>query len=804
MRQPLVGGSGLQRHLLVRTLLLSLVPLVVLAGVCAVVTEHLLMERFEADAVARAQAVTTRLRDRVTATSQAARMVAEIRPTRDALTMSEEASERLLIPFKTRLGLDVLSLADGSGKILAAAQDNLADTLPANLIAPLELRSEQSWIVGSEPDGSLLLRAAAPIRDGGTLVGIVEAGTLLDRDLLQPLVEPTGNTNAAAPTLIGLYWGRDARAGTSTSLAQVNPPDLENIRRAPTGRAVSHVVLNGTPYFAVFSLIESHQSTPLVAAVLVSTAAIESAREAMTAVVAILVTALALGISWMSYVFSGSFVRPLVRLADGARRVQAGNLDSPIEITSAHEVGLLENAFATMAGALKVRENRLSELIQQLEVRALTDELTRLPNRAALHQRVGEALERSAHDGQPVSLLLVDLDRFKDVNDTLGHGAGDVVLQQVAERFQHTVQTSDTVARLGGDEFAILLPNTSAPGAVRAAQKLLTSLEQPLAFDGSPLDIGASIGIASSTGHDDTAAALLRRADVAMYESKRRRSGVTTYDDDLDDNTPERLTLLGELRHAIANNQLVLHFQPTISLQDRRIVHVEALVRWQHPRRGLLAPDVFLPLAEQTGLMKPLTEWVLDSALSQIRRWHLRGLDIPVAVNVSAQNLQDPSLTPTIAASLGTHKIAASSLIVEITETSVIQDPERVAGVLNGLRELGVRIAIDDFGAGQSALAYLKKLPADELKIDRSFVRDMGASDHDGMIVGAAIDLGHRLGMRVVAEGVEDRATWDRLDELGCDIAQGYYMARPLDPADLDVWLAESAWGPADGLAQAA
>ncbi|GAC1317910.1 MAG: hypothetical protein NVSMB2_12190 [Chloroflexota bacterium] len=795
--QPSVLRPGLHRQLLAWTLATSLVPLVLLALVCAQVTEQMLMERFEADAVGRAQAVTMRLRDRVSATTQAARMVAEIQPTRDVLSETPQTAARLLLPLKTRLGLDVLNLANKDGQIVGAAQDNARETVPGELLGPFLLKAEQSWYIDSEArSGGLLLHTAAPIRQDGALVGVVEAGTRLDRDLLLPLVERATDHAATAPPLIGLFWNDQPQTGTDDLIRQLAPPSVDDLRQAPSSHISTHVTLNGTPYFGVFSTVDSHQSTPIVIAVLVSLASVETVRTVGGSLVALMVLALAAGVTWTSYKYSGSFVRPLVDLAAAARRLQAGNLDTIVDQRSPYQLGELETAFATMARALKTRECALAELVAQLETRASTDELTGLPNRTALHQRLQQLVGPKGHvvQRQAASLLLIDLDRFKDVNDTLGHQAGDVVLQQVARRFRDIVHTSDAVARLGGDEFAVLLSGSGIAGAVRVAQKLIHSLDAPLMFGGTPLDIGASIGITVLSGDGDTPATLLRQADVAMYESKRKRSGYECYTPELDGNTSERVSLLGELRPAIADGQLVLHFQPKIGMQERRIVHAEALVRWQHPVRGLVPPDIFIPLAEQSGLVHPLTEWVLDAALAQYRVWRNGGRIIPLAVNVSAQNLHEPTFEESITTLLRKHDIPAGDLTLEITETSVLQDPEHATQVLGRLQTLGIRIAIDDFGAGHSALAYLKQLPVDELKIDRSFVRDLAHSPRDGAIVGAAIELGHRLGFSVVAEGVEDKATWDQLRLLGCDIAQGYYMARPLAPHALEAWIDQWDW----------
>jgi diguanylate cyclase (GGDEF)-like protein len=573
-------------------------------------------------------------------------------------------------------------------------------------------------------------------------------------------------------------------------------PGVDELSAAADRRVARQVTVAGTasPYLGVFSLVESHQATPAVLAVLLPLAHVEAARYTLLAVLAVLMVALAVGVVVIAYWSAGTFTVPLLRLAAAAQRMEAGELQVNVPNTSPHELGKLERAFSTMAETLRAREQTLAALVSQLELRAMSDELTGLPNRTALQERLDRALS-SGDPESPVALLLIDLDRFKEVNDTLGHQAGDAVLLQVARRFRDALSTSDTVARLGGDEFAVLLPATNLAGAVHVAKKLRAALEAPVLFLGRPLNVGASIGIATRLGPEDGAAALLRRSDVAMYAAKRGRTGYACYAVDQDDHSPDRLMLLGELRQAITANQLVLHFQPKVSLETGRIVHAEALVRWQHPQHGLLAPDRFIPLAEQTGLIAPLTDWVLDAALRQARVWRERGRAIPVAVNVSVQNLDDPRLAASVAELLDRYGVPPRDLIVEITETSVLVDPARATEVLGRLRTLGVRVAIDDFGAGQSALGYLKQLPADELKIDRSFIRDLQHNDRDAAIVRAAIELGHSLGLSVVAEGVEDEVTWDQLASLGCDVAQGYFMARPLTADDLETWLRTSRWG---------
>jgi diguanylate cyclase (GGDEF)-like protein len=407
---------------------------------------------------------------------------------------------------------------------------------------------------------------------------------------------------------------------------------------------------------------------------------------------------------------------------------------------------------------------------------------------------VQEAIGRAQRDGHAVALLVMDLDRFKEVNDTFGHHYGDLLLRQLGEHLGSVLRECDTIARLGGDEFAVLLPAATADDARQVAARLLRVLEQPFALNGLQLEIDASIGIALAPEHGTDADTLLRRADVAMYVAKRSSSGYALYSVEQDQHSPMRLALVGELRRAIDTNELSLYFQPKVSHASGRITSVEALVRWQHPRHGLLGPDQFVPIAEQTGLIRPLAHWVLNAALRQCHRWRQEGVDLAVAVNLSMRNLHDPQIVEMIGALLKQWGVPPVRLIVEITESSLMADAARAMEVLTRLRSMGVGISIDDFGTGYSSLAYLKRLPVDELKIDKSFVQHMAADDNDAAIVRSTIGLAHDLGLRVVAEGIEDEATWALLAELGCDVAQGYFVSRPLPAAELGGWLQASRW----------
>jgi diguanylate cyclase (GGDEF)-like protein/PAS domain S-box-containing protein len=414
-----------------------------------------------------------------------------------------------------------------------------------------------------------------------------------------------------------------------------------------------------------------------------------------------------------------------------------------------------------------------------LRRQALHDGLTGLPNRELLNARLEEAIDGAGDDGSTFALLLLDLDHFKDVNDALGHHAGDLLLRLIGPRLQGPLRPEDTLARLGGDEFAVLMPGTDEASARAAGRKLLRTLDEPFDLDGSSVDIGGSLGVVLFPEHGQDAEVLMRRADVAMYVAKRAGNGCVVYDREQDHHSPEGLAFRRELRQAIDHGELELYYQPKRACLGGRLMGMEALVRWPHPTRGLVMPDEFIPLAEQTGLIAALSHWVLEAAVRQCRIWKDSGLEIPVAVNLSMRDLHDVRLPDTIEHLLAVWDVPPRLLHVEITESSLMVDPDRARQTVARLSKLGVQIAIDDFGAGYSSLAYLKKLPVDELKIDRSFVSDMGTDPSDRAIVRSTIELAHNLGLRVVAEGVEDEATARLLTELGCDEAQGYHLGRP-------------------------
>ncbi|MCA0143727.1 bifunctional diguanylate cyclase/phosphodiesterase [Blastococcus sp. LR1] len=423
---------------------------------------------------------------------------------------------------------------------------------------------------------------------------------------------------------------------------------------------------------------------------------------------------------------------------------------------------------------------------------ALTDELTGLANRRAVLRRV----EELSREGTPLALALLDLDKFKDVNDALGHAAGDDLLRMIAARLETVLRPGDILARLGGDEFAVLAPmDADAPlaeAALSLGRRLHERLDQPFPIEGMVIHSSASVGLTvsrSAEGDQASPAELLREADVAMYDAKRTGSGAALYDSSRHAGSSGNLALVEDLRTALSSDQLVLHHQPQLDVATGRPVGVEALVRWQHPVRGLLGPGEFLPLAEAHGLMGKLTEVVLDRAVAQAAEWHRRGLALQMSVNLSASNLLDVGLPARVAALLAEHGLPAGQLVLEVTESVLLTDPDRSIPVVRSLADLGTTVSIDDFGTGYSSLAYLRELPVGELKLDRSFTADLLTNERTAAIVASTVELAHRLGLRVVAEGVETAETFAHLGSLGCDFSQGFLHARPLPADQLEEWL---------------
>jgi len=482
-----------------------------------------------------------------------------------------------------------------------------------------------------------------------------------------------------------------------------------------------------------------------------------------------------------------SITRPLALTVALAREIADGKLDSPMPAAGRDEVGRLITALGEMRDSLAQREARIVDL-------AFRDPLTGLANRTLFNDRLDQAVGVATRTGHAMSVLLIDLDRFKDVNDVLGHPVGDELLNQVAGRLTRELRrTTDTVARIGGDEFAVLLPAQGREGAALLARQLLAALDTPVTIEGQTVDVSGSIGIATFPEDGGNTTELMAHADSAMYVAKETNSGYAAFTPKMARTGEHGLSLLSDLRRAIDENQFYLQYQPKISLADRSCLSAEVLIRWRHPTRGFVPPDQFIPFAEQTGCIKSITRWVLARGLAQLATWRASGLEMSLNINVSTRDLLQQDLPAIVRDQLLAEGVAARYLCLEVTESTIMeQDPTHALASLQALHEMGVQLSIDDFGTGYSSLAYLKKLPVQELKIDRSFVMNLDLDDNDLNIVRSTIGMAHHMGLKVVAEGVETESVAAKLKSLGCDGAQGYLYSRPLGADDFLAWAVAS------------
>ncbi len=458
-------------------------------------------------------------------------------------------------------------------------------------------------------------------------------------------------------------------------------------------------------------------------------------------------------------------------------------------------IGEIENGFLVRFWGSSRDITEQKRYLDRMEYLANHDSLTSLPNRAYLYRQMEETLS-SRQEDQKLALMLIDLDRFKEINDTLGHLAGDKVLKEIGPRLQSQMgDVPGVITRLGGDEFAVLLLNIrNTQQAIVMGHRFLDAICQEFELDGYKTEISASIGVSISPDQADDVTTLMRYADIAMYHAKTGLKGVSVYDQNFDSHSPFRLELMGSMGRAIRENELRLHFQPKVRVSDNHVLGFEALLRWEHPELGAVAPDEFIPSAEMSNVIYPMTVWVMEQTVSQCADWVKKGFDISIAMNLSARNLLDDRIVSELSRVLDEYQLSGEHLEMEITESMIMSDPKRAQLALERISELGVKLSIDDFGTGYSSLAYLKRLPVQTLKIDGSFICSMLDDDHDEIIVNSTIQLAHNLDLTVVAEGVENFNTYQRLNELGCDIAQGFFIAKPMNKTEAENWLTKDEW----------
>lgn len=672
----------------------------------------------------------------------------------------------------SRIGADRAVLLDPEGRWLAGAPGPAV----AGVLAPA-LREARTAGVSQGVvviDGKLTHLALVPVQAPSLVAWVAVGSTLTDgyaRDF-------------RALTSLDASFVRDSRMGREVFASSLPVAEVDGLRRlaldpGPAGD-IRNLQLGERNYFTVFHGLGGGGQALRVALhgsldeAMAPFAALRNRVLLMSALAGVL----ALGVAWL---IARGVSRPVGELADAARRIADGDYSQTINADGRDEIADLAKAFGRMQDGIARRE-------EQILFQAGHDSLTGLPNRAHARDALELAIGRDGGEGKGHAVLMVDLDRFKEINDTLGHAFGDRVLVEAAKRLREAVRSGDIVARLGGDEFLVLMGDVERGQAPARARALLASLRDPLDLVSTRINLDASVGMALYPEHGADAETLLRRADIALYDAKQSRQGVAVYESGRDEVHLRQLQLMGDLRHAITRGELAMHFQPKVELATRRVVHAEALVRWTHAQLGAIGPDEFIPLAERSGFIHELTRYVLEQSLAQNRDWRAQGLDLGIAVNLSAIDLMDADLPDFVIDCLGRHAVPPARLILELTEGALMRDVNYAVRMLHRLRAIGIRLSIDDFGTGYSSLAQLKRMPVDELKIDKSFVMQMTEDSDDAVIVRSTIELGHNMGLRVIAEGVESQDSLSLLDRLGCDMVQGYFLSPPLPAGAFADW----------------
>ena len=695
-----------------------------------------------------------------------------------------------------RIGATVTALLDTEFRLRAAAQPGLQELLPVTqrlaARALASKRASEIVVLGHRPFQLVMVPMRAPVVVGWVLMGFpIDQRLVDDMHALSSLQvslqvrSDASSTWTTAVSTLPLATRGQLEKQAALALDQVNGNHATASSAA--GSVTLALTLLDNEYSGRTVMLAEHDGTAVSALLLRSVDdAVAPYRQLQLGLAALtLVGVLVFGIG--SVLTARHVTTPLRRLATAAERLGAGDYSTPLRgLDRSDELGDVARAFERMRESIGEQQDEILKL-------AYWDPLTALPNRLQFRNAVRDAIVAAGKNGRTVSVIMLDLDRFKHVNDVLGYRFGDLLLRSVAERLtQQAVRGGDLVARLGGDEFAVLLAGLDPANDVAltrtVAKRINQAFDAALKLEDQTVDISASLGLANWPLHAGDADVLLSRAEVAMYTAKRQHDGPMVYDAALDAASSQTLSLLSELRHAVDHDELRLYLQPKLALGNARVVGAEALVRWQHPRRGLVPPMEFIPFAEQTGFIRVLTLWVFEQTAQLWKRLHDGGQTLTISINLSTRDLLDPELPQKFDALLVRHSVPAEAFCLEITESAIMDDPQRAQATLDKLSALGFRLSIDDFGTGYSSLAYLKRLPVDELKIDKSFVLNMEKDLDDARIVRSTIDLAHGLGLTVVAEGVENAQVWELLRELACDEAQGFHMGRPMPAAEFARW----------------
>jgi len=700
---------------------------------------------------------------------------------RAAMSSNDQATVvSALVNHGERLGAGFALLTDTQGLTRASTADldGAVDRLVRDLMQQTA-SSEEDDIHVMVKDGHLYQMVAVPVKAPLT-IGWVVMGFKLDNRLLSDMHQLTGMDVIVLSRTPASDWrvalAELPQASAQALIGQWQPPEAGPAADAQASPSLATLPEGDHVWRSV--TMEASQALKVQAVLL------RSVDEAVAPYRRLEVSMLVLSLVGVAIFLVGSTVtarriaEPVHTLTRLAERLSSGDYDVPVPRQGQDEIGALSVAFESMRLAVQHREAEIRAL-------AFTDGLTRMPNWAGFSADVKEAVDEVRQQPDAAcAVLMLDLDRFKHVNDVLGHDTGDQLLQLVGQRLRRLIfDPRNTVARLSGDEFAILLRQGDVAQAKAVARTILDRLDAPLMLNGQAVDLSAGIGIAVFPEHAADGNELMRRAEVAMHKAKQTHVGHVVFRPELDMRSDEALSLLGELRRAVEQRELRLYLQPKVSLVDGRVTGAEALVRWQHPTRGLVPPMRFIPFAEQTGFIRQITLWLLEESAMVWREWANHGLTLDLSVNLSARDLIDTDLPKRLDQLLLAHDVPPERMCLEITESAIMDDPTHAQQTLEAFDRMGVKMAIDDFGTGYSSLAYLKRLPVDELKIDKSFVMNMQSDHQDEQIVRSVIDLAHNLGLRVVAEGIEDQVAWHMLQGLDCDLAQGYWIAKPM-PAE--------------------
>ena len=714
---------------------------------------------------------------------QATRVLASDFGFRAAVASGDQATiQSALVNHGERIQANVAIFTDAQFNIQASATPINTASMVSAVKAYAQQGNDESHSAHQIEviDGQPFQIVAVPIR-APQIIGWVGMGFKVTDQLLKDLKDlsqldvalmlqqPQGKWTVASATM---------PSATSSHLSTAWPPP----EPYSAGQDVA-LWVNQEEFRAIPMALPSSHGSSTVVALLMESVAQATAPYAQLKLNLLILTGIGVFVfACGSFITAKRITTPLRVLSASARRLEHGDYGARVQVSSKDEIGELAQSFETMRQAIQAREGEIRRLAYQ-------DSLTDLPNREQFRSDLRHNIMRARDEGVPCTILLMDLDRFKHVNDVLGHRFGDRLLRSVAERLrQEALDPEDVLARLSGDEFAILLPGTSPHAATLLAKRIIQAFERPFTLDDHTVDLSSGIGVACSPENGLDVDVVMSRAEMAMYAAKQSQSGYVTYHPGLDSTSEESLTLISELRTAIDKDELRVYLQPKVNIKTNQVVGAEALVRWQHPTRGMVPPMKFIPFAEQTGFIRQITIWMLEQVAQSCAKLQAQGLDMKISVNLSTRDLMDQDLPSKIERILNQHSTAARSMVMEITESAIMDDPQRALQTLNKLHDMGLKLSIDDFGTGYSSLAYLKRLPVDELKIDRSFVMNMESDVQDAKIVHSTIDLAHNLGLTVVAEGIENAQALKLLGRLNCDEAQGYFIAKPMPCEDFAGW----------------